>query len=151
MHYEHIWRKSLSPNETVEYEFSIGGRYRMLNLIGGVAIGVLTLLASPTIGLLLIGLSVFSFGFYLRAANAYAFTNGRILVHRGWLSTKLISTDYSKITDITVNEPFLHRIIFQTGSIEIVTAGTNREKVILANVEHPYKIKAKLDELRQTH
>ena len=105
-------------------------------------------LGSLTLGIIIAGIGAFYFGFYLKTANAFAFTNKRILVHRGWLSTKLISTDYTKVTDAMVTEPFLDRIIYHTGSLEIDSAGTNRENVVLAHVEHPYEIKKKLDELR---
>ena len=146
--YEHIWKKTLSPNEPVKYEFSIGHRYRMARLISLGLIGALYLLASLTVGILIIAAAVFYFGYYLRVANAYAFTDHRVLVHRGWLSSKLISTDYSKITDITVHEPFFSRVLFRTGSVRIDTAGTNRDDVVLANIEHPYEVKKKLDDFQ---
>ena len=150
MHYEQIWKKTLGPNEAVKHEFSIGNRYRMAGLIIWCIVGALFLLSIIGIflGLVIIALAAFYFGFYLKAANASAFTDHRVLVHRGWLSTKMISTDYSKITDVTVHEPFFSRVFFHTGSIEIDTAGTNRQDVILKHIEHPYEVKKKLDELR---
>jgi uncharacterized membrane protein YdbT with pleckstrin-like domain len=153
MSYEKIWTKTLGPNETVKYDFSVGGRYRKIGLIIWCVVGVLCLLTviGAGIGILIIAFAAFYYGFYLKAANAYAFTDHRVLVHRGWLSTKLISTDYSKITDVTVHEPFFSRVFFHTGSIEIDTAGTNRTDVLLKNIEHPYEVKKKLDELRRQH
>ncbi len=148
MNYDHVWKKSLGPNEEVKFEFSIGNRYRTIGMVVLIVIGLITALGSFTLGVIIAGVGAFYYGFYLKNANAFAFTNKRVLVHRGWLSTKLISTDYQKITDVMVTEPFLDRIIYHTGSLEIDSAGTNRENVVLARIEHPYEIKKKLDELR---
>ena len=148
MDYKQIWGKTLNTSEQVKYEFSVGDRYRMTGLVVWVLIGALLMFSSVQYGMIVILFSVFYFGFYIRAANVYAFTNQRVLVHRGWLSTKLISTDYQKITDVTVHEPFLSRVFFHVGSLEIDTAGTNRKDIVLKNIEHPYEVKKKLDELR---
>jgi uncharacterized membrane protein YdbT with pleckstrin-like domain len=149
MQYKEVWDKTLNPSEEVKFEFSIGKGYRMLSLIGVSAFGFL-LLFTPirTVGVILILFAFFYFGYYLKVANAYAFTNRRVLIHRGWLGTKLISTEYQKITDVTVHEPFIDRIFTKTGSIEIDTAGTGKEEIILKNIERPYEVKKKLDELR---
>src|SRR3989344_748460 len=148
MNYDHVWKKSLGPNEEVKFEFSVGSRYRMIGMVCLIAIGLLTALGSLMFGVIIAAVGAFYFGFYLKTANAFAFTNKRILVHRGWLSTKLISTDYLKVTDVMVTEPFLDRLIYHTGSLEIDSAGTNRENLVLSHVEHPHEIKKKLDELR---
>jgi twitching motility protein PilT len=80
--------------------------------------------------------------------NIYAFTNKRVLIHRGWLSTNLISVDYHKITDIYVKEGFLQRILFKSGTIAIDTAGTGGKEITLSNVANPYKLKKLLDGLK---
>jgi len=148
MNYEHIWRKTLGSSESVKYEFSVGNRYRMFGLIGWGLVGVLLFFSMMPLGVVVIAVVAFYFAFYLKVANAYAFTDHRVLIHTGWLSTKLVSTEYQKITDVTVHEPFFSRIFFHTGSLEINTAGTNREEVILKHIEHPYEVKKKLDDLR---
>ena len=150
MHYEQIWKKTLGSSEAVKHEFSIGDRYQKAGLIIWCIVGGLFLLTivGAGLGILIIALAAFYYGFYLKKANAYAFTDHRVLVHRGWLSTKLISTEYQKITDVTVHEPFFSRVFFHTGSIEIDTAGTNREDLVLKHIAHPYEVKKKLDELR---
>jgi hypothetical protein len=150
MEYQHIWRKVLAPNEQVKYEFTVGSRYCMIGAVCTVALGLLLAIASFQFGLIIAALGGFYFGFYLKAANVYAFTDKRVLIHKGWLSTQMISTDYQKVTDVMVIEPFLDRIVYHTGSIEIDSAGTNRENIVLKHVERPYEIKKKLDELR-TH
>lgn len=151
MTHEQVWKKTLGSNESVKLAFTVGKRYWMTGLIGWCIFGALLLIGAAPLGIVIILIAAFYYGFYIQAANAYAFTEHRVLIHTGWLSTKLVSIDFSKITDVTVHEPFLSRVLFKTGSIEIDTAGTNREDVILKNVEHPYEIKKKLDELRHQH
>jgi uncharacterized membrane protein YdbT with pleckstrin-like domain len=137
----HIWDKTLGSGEAVQYEFSVGSRYRSVACILWCVFTFWTFISIP--------IAIFYYLFYLPRARVYAFTEHRVLIHTGWLSTKLISTDYQKITDVTVKEPFFQRLFFGTGTIEIDTAGTNRKDVILSHIEHPYEIKKKLDELRK--
>ena len=137
MNYEKIWNKTLSSDEKVEYEFSIGGRYIKFGLI---IWGIISLpfLFAAGFGILIFLIALFYYGFYLKVANAYAFTNKRVLIHRGWLSTNTTSIDYSKITDVHIQEPFFDRIITHTGHIAINTAGTTLHEVILKHIESPY-------------
>jgi membrane protein YdbS with pleckstrin-like domain len=146
---QEIWQKTLSPNEVIKYDFTIGERYRKLCMIEWIVIGLLFMFFPP-LGIFIILLSVFLFGWYLKKANVYAFTNKRVLIHRGWLNTELVSIDYGKITDVTVKEKFLDRLVFKTGQISINTAGTTFTEVVLNHLEKPYEIKKKLDEIRET-
>jgi uncharacterized membrane protein YdbT with pleckstrin-like domain len=152
MKYEKIWEKTLSSDEKVEVEFSIGDRYRKFGIVGW---GIVDLLL-----LFVVGSSIFIFlvihffivlfynGYYLKVANAYAFTNKRVLIHRGWLSTHTISVDYSKITDVHITEPFFDKIITHTGNIAINTAGTTIDQIMLRHIKSPYEIKKQLDILK---
>lgn len=101
------------------------------------------------LGLSIFLIALFYYGFYLKTANAYAFTNKRVLFHKSWLSTHTTSVDYSKITDVYVQEPFLERILTRTGHIAINTGGTNLHEIVLKNVESPYELKKKLDTLKK--
>jgi uncharacterized membrane protein YdbT with pleckstrin-like domain len=149
MEHQHIWDKTLNPDEQVKFEFAIGKKYRTFGLVSLVIFGLLFLLSGAwPIALFFIAFGAFYFGFYLKVANAYAFTDRRVLVHRGWLSTKMITTEYQKITDVTIEERFLDRILFKTGSIGIDTAGRKGEEIVLKHIERPYELKKKLDELR---
>jgi uncharacterized membrane protein YdbT with pleckstrin-like domain len=147
MEYKKIWQKILNENEKVEYEFSIGNRYIKVGLI---CWGILSLpfLFANGIGIIIFLIALFYYAFYLKAANAYAFTNKRVLVHKGWLSTHTIRVDYSKITDIHIREPFSDRIITHTGNIAIITAGSTADQIVLQHVDSPYEIKKKLDALK---
>ena len=155
MEYQKIWDKVLNPNEQVKYEFSISKRYRKFGstffvILGAVLIllGIFAATGVWVFGLILILVGSGYYGFYLKVANAYAFTDRRVLVHIGWLSTKMISTEYQKITDVTIIEPFLSHILVHTGTLKIDTAGTSKEEIVLKNIERPYEVKKKLDELR---
>lgn len=148
MNYQKVWDKTLSENEKVEYEFSVSDRYRKIFLIIWGAISLMLLFVMG-IGLVVFLIALFYLGYYLRVANAYAFTNKRVLIHRGWLSTNAISVDYDKITDVTVVENFFDRLITKTGSLIINTAGTYKHEVILKNIASPYEVKKRLDEIRK--
>lgn len=144
---EKIWNKVLNKEEEIKYNFSIGSRYIKFNLIFW---GILSapLIFITDFGVIIFLLIVFYFAFYLRLANAYAFTSKRIIIHTGWLSTQTVSVDYAKITDIHIKEPFFERIITNTGSIAINTAGSSGLEVFLKHIERPYEVKKILDEVR---
>ena len=145
--YANIWKKILSSNETINHEFSVGDWYRYLYLISGTVTSLLLFKISTWLGApLLVGV-LFYYGFYIKAANAYAFTDKRVLIHRGWLSTTAVSIDYAKITDVIVHEKFLDRLTTRTGHLGINTAGTGAVEVVLKNIERPYEVKKKLDSL----
>lgn len=147
MNYEKIWQKTLANDEKVEYEFSIGGKYIKFQLIVWGIIS-LPLLLIMGLGVLTFLVALFYFAFYLKVANAFAFTNKRVLVHRGWLSTHTISVDYSKITDIHVVEPFFDRVLTHTGNIAVITAGSTNDQIVLQHISDPYEVKKKLDALK---
>ena len=142
-----VWEKTLSNDEKVEFEFSIGKGYAKAWLI---VWGIISLVFLPLFGLgvFIFLIALFYLKYYLKVSNAYAFTNKRVLIHRGWLSTHTTSIDYSKITDVHIREPFFDRVIAHTGSIAINTAGSGNLEVILRNVEAPYEIKKRLDSLK---
>jgi uncharacterized membrane protein YdbT with pleckstrin-like domain len=142
-----IWAKVLSPDEKIKYEFSLGKRLISLQRNGWILLGILFL---PLYGFgVVFIITGFLWGWYLRRANNYALTDKRILVLRGWLSTHLTSVDYDKITDIRVKQPFSERVIFNTGSLIINTAGTASPEIILGNIENPYEVKKKIDSIKK--
>jgi uncharacterized membrane protein YdbT with pleckstrin-like domain len=71
-----------------------------------------------------------------------------VLIHKGWLSTRLVSVDYDKITDIEVVQPFLEKLIFKTGGLAINTAGTGGREIVLNHIENPFEIKKKLEDIK---
>lgn len=157
-----IWDKILSKDEEVEYEFSIGLKFRLLGLLvfvlmslAVVIFGLLTPIQTEQISLIIIlfGIALFIFAlfyflFYLKISNVYAFTNRRVLVYRGWLSTSLISINYENITDVTVRERFFEKLITGTGDVVIDTAGTSDFEVVLVSIAAPYEVCKKLENIR---
>ena len=146
MEYEKIWNKTLGGDEKVEFEFSIGKKYRIMGLI---LWGFISLMFSSKIAItaVIFLIALFYYGYYLKAANAFALTNKRVIAHKGWLNTYTNSVEYSKITDVHVKEPFFDKVLTQTGNIGVETAGFG-SLLILRHVDAPYEIKKKLDTLK---
>jgi uncharacterized membrane protein YdbT with pleckstrin-like domain len=139
LRYEEIWNKTLKKNEKIEYEFTIA----LIIVCLGSALGACFLFFEIYIAAPLL----FYYGFYLRAANAYAFTNARVLVQKGWLSTNMISVDYSKITDVRIKESIIEKLFLGTGTIIINTAGSSASEIIMKSIKSPYELRKKLDSL----
>ena len=149
MEYDDVWQKILKPEEKVIKEFSLGRKYiLMIQTIDGL-LGLLFLPFAWFFSVILF-LAIPLISWYLRKANAYCFSNKRVLVHRGWLTTHLISVDFDKITDVNVREPFFERIFLNTGELKINTAGTGFQEIILTHIEEPYELKKTLDGIRET-
>lgn len=148
MNYKKIWEKILSDNEKIEHEFSIGQGYIVLGVITSFILATILIFSKIIyLGVLIFIFLSFYFLFYLKIANAYALTDKRILIHRGWLSTNTVSIEYSKITDIKIEEPFIYKIFTQTGNIYINTAGSSNTEVVLSHIDNPYNLKRILDNL----
>lgn len=143
MEYAKIWQKVLNPGEEIRYEFSLGDRYINLMLVPWGIFGLLFVSVWGA-GVVIIAGALFYYGFYLRRANSYAFTSQRVLIHRGWLSTRTVSINHDKITDVSVEEPFLERILAGTGHLTIRTAGTGFNEITLRHIAKPYEAKKKL-------
>ncbi len=144
---QEVWDKILGKDEKVKHSFTIGPRYLKYNLIAGAIICVPFVFAYG-FGVVLFLIILFNYGFYAKKLNIYAFTDKRVLIHKGWLSTHMTSIDYSKITDVHVREQFLDKIVYHTGDLAINTAGSGRLEVFLRHIENPYEVKKILDELK---
>ena len=150
MYYEKLWKKVLSEDERIEYEFSISPRLIYVNLVFWFVVGIATVWIYG-VGVAVFFVALVYYGWFLRVANAYAFTNKRVLIYRGWLSTNLTSVDFSRITDIEVNQGFSERIMYNVGTIYINTAGAAAHEVVLTRVQDPYGLKQKLADLMEKH
>ncbi len=157
-----IEQQLLAPNEEIRYQFGIGMFYAQMTIAPFIVFGILCLISAgfitdpPLISIVLGLLGIFLiimgllFGHYYNTAFKYIFTNRRIIIHNGWLSTKTASLDYDKITDIRVIQDYWEKIFYQTGTLTIDTAGgpDNDEAIILKNINSPYQVKQILDTLR---
>lgn len=156
MEYADIWEKTLAADEKVDYEFSLSDQYRLFNFFMRIIIGFIlsailyfaSIWLSVSFFVVIVLCLSFYYIFYLKVSNAFAFTNERVLIHRGWLSTYTISIDYPKITDITIVEPFFERILMGSGDLHIDTAGTPHQEIVLRHISSPYEVKKKLEEIR---
>lgn len=152
MNHDKIWSKIIGQNEKIEYQFSIGQGYIVFNLLLWAIISLGSILIyyeiAPAMPVVIFAVAIFYYAIYLRIANVYALTNRRILIYRGWLSTSLVSIDYSQITDTIVEEHFFSKILTKTGFLTISTAGTIGGGVKLKHVRQPYQLKKRLDDLR---
>ena len=88
------WEKLLSQGEVLKRECGLGERFLRTGFAVSLAVGIVLL--PFVVGFLIIPWSFFYWKFYLKKAFCYALTDRRVLVHRGWLSTKLVSIDYRK-------------------------------------------------------
>lgn len=100
--------------------------------------------------LIVIPASLFYNLYYLRISNEFIFTNKRILIKKGWISTKMISISYSRITDISITQSLVDRLL-NIGSLSISTAGSEGYKVSLVHIQRPHRKKKILHELKEKY
>ena len=135
------WNNILSPGEKVVQEFGVAPKYIRFELI----IGLLTL---PIFGIGLISILV---AIYHKNAYQYAFTDKRVLSQRGWLSKKLSSVDYDRITDTHTSQGFSEKLLFNSGSLLVNTSGTTLFEINLDKIENPYARRQQLMQLIEQH
>jgi uncharacterized membrane protein YdbT with pleckstrin-like domain len=70
-----------------------------------------------------------------------------VALQKGWLSRRRVEATYSKVTDVTVAQDILGRILGY-GRIVINTAGSNEAPVVFAGVAQPSQVKAVVDDAR---
>lgn len=157
---DNIWDNILEEGEEIKWEFSVGKKYRLLQGIKIAIPGILIIFAGffgmffslILASLIVVGIFLTAFGWfdywYLRKANNFAFTNKRILCRRGWLGTRLVAVGYGKITHVVVVQSFWDKFITNTGYLKIDTAGISGTEIIFSNIEDPYFIRGKMEELR---
>lgn len=84
---------------------------------------------------------------HLYNANRYLLTTRRVILKRGVLSVRLITTLYDKITHIEVEQSLYDRIVMHEGSVIINTAGATNDSLHLKNIESPIEFKNLLERL----
>lgn len=89
--------------------------------------------------------------FYLRTANAFVFTDRRIIVKRGWLNTSVKSVNYDRITDVGVEQSFLEKILYDAGTLSVSTAGGDGYELELNCVDRPHELKKSLYDLKEEY
>lgn len=97
--------------------------------------------------LIVVPFIIFFNKFYLRISNEFVFTDKRIIVKKGWIETRVKTIYYDRITDISVSQSFLDRII-KTGTLSISTAGSDGYEAVINHIRKPYEVKNILYEVR---
>ncbi len=92
----------------------------------------------------------FYYFYYLRVSNQFVFSNQRVLIRRGWLSVKTISIHYNRMTDASVKQDIIDRII-KIGTLSLSTAGSEGYKVNLNHIEKPNQRKKDLYNLKENY
>lgn len=101
---------------------------------------------------LLGGLLAAMFGAYLKTvhlyhANRYLLTTRRVIIKKGILSVKVISSLYDKITHIEVEQGIMDRLIMHHGNIIINTAGASNDAIKFMYIDDPLEVKNLLERL----
>ena len=148
MKYEKFINKFIAKDEQVKYVFSIGQSFISLSIVSWIVLSIFFAFFYIYIAVFTLIISLFYYLYYLKIANIYVLTNKRILVKKGWLSNYTISIDYKNITDITVNESFIYRLLTCSGDMIINTAGTDKKETVLQHIDDPFKVKNMIDELK---
>jgi uncharacterized membrane protein YdbT with pleckstrin-like domain len=143
------WNKYLLPDEKIEYECGVSTKYILYSLF---ILILLSIFMIPIVIVLIFPIFFiidyfFYIVFYLKLAYKYAFTNKRIIAQIGWLSLQSITIDYSKITDVVVQQTFLGRILTKSGNLFINTSGSSNHELIIKDIDNPYQVKQILDKL----
>lgn len=107
--------------------------------------------ANIGIGMLL-GLVAACFGAYLKAvhlyhSNRYLLTTRRVIIKRGILAVKVISSLYDKITHIEVEQGIMDRLVMHHGNIIINTAGSSSDAIKFLFIDEPLQVKNLLERL----
>ncbi len=100
--------------------------------------------------LIILPIAWFYYFYYLKISNQYVFTNQRMIVKRGWLNVKTITIHYNRMTDASVKQDLVDKII-GIGSLSVSTAGSEGYKVNLNHIEKPNKTKQELYNLKENY
>lgn len=88
--------------------------------------------------------------YYLRISNEFVFSNRRVLVKTGWISTKMISINHNRITDVSITQSLIDRLL-NIGTLAISTAGSEGYRVSLSHINQPHNKKKLLHELKEEY
>lgn len=101
--------------------------------------------------LIFLPISLFYHLYFLRISNTFVLTDRRIIVKKGWLNTSVKSVDYDRITDVSVDQSFLDKIFYASGTLSISTAGGDGYELTLSCVDEPHELKKMLNDLKEEY
>lgn len=100
--------------------------------------------------LVILPIAWFYYFYYLKISNQYVFTNQRMIIKRGWINVKTITIHYNRMTDASVKQDLIDKII-GIGSLSVSTAGSEGYKVNLNHIEKPNRTKQELYNLKEDY
>ena len=86
----------------------------------------------------------------MRISNEFVLTDQRVVVKRGWLNIQTVSIQYARITDVSIAQTLIDRIL-KIGALSISTAGNEGHRIAMAHVEDPQGLKKELHELKEKY
>lgn len=158
---DHTFSSHLSKNEQIKEVFTVSMRARTFAIIsGGVLCFVLWLGISyyslgivfqpviAVVGTLAVALFytyILLYNYvYLPRAFSYALTNERVIAKRGILGNVFISVSYENITDITLQQTFIERTLFNSGTVFVNTSGSSMIELTLPGIDDPASVKRQI-------
>jgi len=104
-----------------------------------VYLGLINLVLGFLIGLVV--LSTLVPAIYLRYFVHYAITDHRVMTREGILHKKFVTADLPSVTDVTIHESFLERVLTRSGVVGINTAGSHFIEVHFRHIRKPFLIR----------
>ena len=129
-------KKYLTIDEEVVYFSGISRRYYIIQMI----------LWTP-LAFLLFGLPKLLAILRKNREISYAITNRRFIIIEGFFSKKVTSAPISRVTHVTVDQSFLERFLYNSGDLDIVTAGYDKHAIVMEKVADPVRLKVLFEEL----
>lgn len=116
-------------------------------------IGLVSLAGGPathgaSVGFFLLGIVLGLVNFQNRRSSEFALTDKRILIKVGVFSIKTLETQLNKISNISVNQGILGRIL---GYGSLLIASTGGVKETYTRIENPIEFKKKIQEHIENH
>ncbi len=142
------WQSILAANETVQTEFGISPRYRLITTVAIVIVGFIVGINSLYPGLFIFILA-YLYSWYLKTAKHFAFTNSRVILVDSFLGKSITSIDYNQITDIEVEQNALDQM-GGWGTLVVNTAGTHAPETRLSFIDNPVAMQQTLDKVRNS-
>lgn len=143
---EEKYKKFLSPDEKILQVMGYAKAELVWDLTWGfmpvlvVALLIGLNVTSVIIALLIGAYFIFS-GLYKKLTLVYLVTNKRVILKKGLIGQSTVSADYSRITDVTVKQGILGRVLLHTGTILLNTAGGDVEELELKWIQNPFESK----------
>ncbi|KKT92899.1 MAG: hypothetical protein UW94_C0011G0011 [Parcubacteria group bacterium GW2011_GWA2_45_14] len=110
------------------------------------ALAIYSVFINVILGFLLgiVAVSVYLPILYRRYFVHYAITDRRVMTREGLLHKTFVTADLPSVTDVTIDESFLERVLTGTGIVGINTAGSNRVELHFDHVKRPFALRKEI-------